>query len=67
MGEATIGFSDFEALGFDEGLFDDAAGGSTLRTSNEGFQIDKPALFSITISCEHMNTNVKCKYAQWVW
>jgi len=48
VGEATIGFSDFEAFGFDEGLVDDAAVGSTLGTSNEGFWINKPALFSIS-------------------
>jgi len=48
VGEATIGFSDFEAFGFDEVLVNDVAVCSALGTSNEGFRIDKPALFGIS-------------------
>ena len=68
MGEATIGFLDFEAFGFDERLVDDVAdaSGSTLETSNEGFWINKPALFGISVSCEYVDADDKCKYAQWI-
>jgi len=48
VGKAIIGFLDFEAFRFDEVLVDDVAVGSTLGTSNEGFRIDKPTLYSIS-------------------
>lgn len=69
VGEVAIGFSDFEAFKINERLVDDAdaADGSTLGTLNEGFWISMPALFSVSVSCEHVNASDECEYAQWVW